>query len=72
MLQGLTHHIGHQVSVKVWRDHDIKLVRPGHKLHACVVHNHLLSLHTKRAIGIYRKTQEMGIGINMRAVKPIF
>ena len=46
----VTYHIGHQVSVQVWRDHDVKLVRPGHKLHACVVHNHLLSLRITKGI----------------------
>ena len=45
-LKGLTYHIGHQVSVKVGGDHDVKLVWSGDKLHACVVNNHLLSLHT--------------------------
>lgn len=35
------HDVCDQVAVQVWRDHDVKLVRPADQLHAGVVHNHL-------------------------------
>lgn len=43
--QGRTN-VGQDATVQVWHDQDIKLLRSRHKLHGCIVYNHVSELNT--------------------------